>query len=902
MSRILFGLLVVFASAARAEDAHYLVPLDELSIIEGHLPKGSPEAWRIRSWQPLQPYAVLDGTGEAYVGIGQDFTPWNTSGNAAGVAPAGNPWNWRSLVVRAPQGKDVTGRLFYPNQNWTGMVRLTFRIPAARASADARPAFDEGRRWHYEQLLRRNVPGGAWFRYQAGKSEPDNRPGRPGRPPRTPADLAETYALFTGGRAMSENIQLDRALIQGQPDGQPVNLSTLQGITVRDFDWKPLVKQLKPQRDPLARLIPADQHAVFIPSFDAASRLAEEFRNQGSVVLELAQPRSEDTGILARYEYQLGLSLDAASRLFGPLLIQSLAVTGSDPFFPMGTDLAVLFQTNDPDRLATMLLGKMALNVAQKPAAKFVSGTAVGIPYRGFISPDRSVSTYVATSGGVVLVTNSLRQIEAIAAVAAGKVPALDTLPEYTYFRDRYRRGDQEESAFLILSDLTIRRWCGPRWRIADSRRVREAARLWDARVRRLDTGEAEPPTGALGTLAFLTPIAEMDITQVTKAEADAYNRWRQGYEQNWSWVFDPIGMRVGLRPGHLSADMTVLPLIAGTQYRETLELSQGTTIPAGAGDPHGALGHFVLALNPQSRPVRQANDFLARFLKDLKVEPLGWLGGALSVYVDDSPFWQDVAKLPSNPTQREQFLRRNVSRLPVAVRVEVASGLKLTAFLVGLRGFIEQTAPGMTRWEALRHKGEGYVKVSSTEQSRGFLEEFGERLALYYYATGEALVLTLNEDVLKQAIDRRQARKAAKTQKKTEPWLGGSAALRVQASLLDRFLPVLEGEYQWLMQDQCWGNLPILNEWHRRFPGQDPVAFHQKHWGTKLLCPGGGKYVWNEAWQTYESSVYGHPGEPKSGPKVPPALSLFRQGEFGLTFENQGVRARAVLTRRAGK
>ncbi len=125
---------------------------------------------------------------------------------------------------------------------------------------------------------------------------------------------------------------------------------------------------------------------------------------------------------------------------------------------------------------------------------------------------------------------------------------------------------------------------------------------------------------------------------------------------------------------------------------------------------------------------------------------------------------------------------------------------------------------------------------------------------------------------------------------------------MRVRASLLDRFLPVLEGEYQWLMQDRSWGNLPILNEWHRRFPGQDPVAFHQKHWGVTLLCPGGGKYVWNEAWQTYESTVYGHPGQPRSGPKVPPALSLFRQGEFGLTFENQGVRARAVLTRGAGQ
>lgn len=31
-----------------------------------------------------------------------------------------------------------------------------------------------------------------------------------------------------------------------------------------------------------------------------------------------------------------------------------------------------------------------------------------------------------------------------------------------------------------MLSDATIRRWCGPQWRIADSRRTRAAAVLAD--------------------------------------------------------------------------------------------------------------------------------------------------------------------------------------------------------------------------------------------------------------------------------------------------------------------------------------------------------------------------------------------------------------------------------------
>ena len=77
--------------------------------------------------------------------------------------------------------------------------------------------------------------------------------------------------------------------------------------------------------------------------------------------------------------------------------------------------------------------------------------------------------------------------------------------------------------------------------------------------------------------------------------------------------------------------------------------------------------------------------------------------------------------------------------------------------------------------------------------------------------------------------------------------------------------LSQLAGEsYRSQMQRLAWSNLPILNEWKRRYPDRDPVVLHEQFWQTRLVCPGGGKYVWNEKWQTMESTVFGHPGEPK--------------------------------------
>jgi hypothetical protein len=103
---------------------------------------------------------------------------------------------------------------------------------------------------------------------------------------------------------------------------------------------------------------------------------------------------------------------------------------------------------------------------------------------------------------------------------------------------------------------------------------------------------------------------------------------------------------------------------------------------------------------------------------------------------------------------------------------------------------------------------------------------------------------------------------------------------------------------YEELMKTQCWNNLPILNEWKRLYPDRDPVEVHRSVWGVELVCPGGGKYVWNEKLQTMESTVYGCPAAPKVGPPAPPVLGGFAAADFGLTFENQGLRARAALKR----
>ncbi|MCE9592046.1 MAG: hypothetical protein K8S99_16180 [Planctomycetes bacterium] len=927
--------IVLVSAPAWAEDAYFSVVLNqsEMTVVETR-PAGEPEnraRWSMMGGSAC--YTVLDGEGEAYVDSAMAQANWNPDAAVTGT-----------LTARAPAGKDVTGRLFFPGRS-SGAVILKFTIPAGRAAAEAKQIFLTHKLEHYRELSGRGYAGAAWFRHQANEAARElsghgESPAAAGgmRRPRMD-DPEDLYDLFSGGRAVSENLQLDRALLvrpATRPSTQPadplVDTNSLTGITVQEMDWAALLKGAKPEFDPLASLVPVDQHAVFFPSFASAMAIADEAGAGGTPGLHLALPLAEETHLVKRYERQLGLSMSTLGRLLGPELIKSVALTGSDPYYLTGTDVAVLFEAANPAALQTLLVAQITL-ASQSPSTEFVKAELSGVKYVGARSPDRAVSSYVATLGNAVVVTNSLAQLERLVNVSRNGSPSLATAPEYVFFRNRYPRADNEESALIVLSDAAIRRWCGPRWRIGSARRTVALAALAELQARQLDVLAKDAPpaihvdaagsavdlgdvslapggvrSSIYGSMGFQTPISELDLAKVTKAEAESYQRWRDTYQQNWRQSFDPIALRLSVKTNKLAADLTVTPLIASTEYREFIELTKGATIAPTAGDPHPDLLHAVMAIDAKSRMAQRGGMFAVTAAPGINIDPLGWLGQSIAIYVDEGPLWQEAAKLP--PEKRSGFIEQQLHRLPVAFRAEVADGFKLTAFLTALRGWVEQTSPGMTVWETLKHNEQPYVKVSQAGEARP-----GEnRLAIYYAASADALLLSPSEELIKRALDRRAARAAlakpgapavAATQAAAvqappvaKPWLGSQLCFRVNGNGIN-LLSGMAGEgYQEAMRTAAWSNIPILNEWHRRYPGQDPVALHEKFWLTRLVCPGGGTYAWNDAWQTMESTVYGHPGQPKDGPAAALPIAAFEQSDMGLTFENNGLRARIELDR----
>lgn len=624
--------------AIEAEDAFYDVPLSDLKITAGELPHPSVDeavVYPDPSLEVMTPRVVLQDEGKAYVHLPNDQL-WQMLSGTTDLGTA-------HILIRAPAGHDVAGLLTLPKQMAAGTSGLVkFSVPASQAKTGAWKEFYLAEFDYYWRLLREpTVSGKAWFRHQCDEAKAElNKLGeKEGRT--TPllnvvdesGRAASAYDLFSGGQAISENLQINRAMRPTTPAGQAqpsVDIDSLKGITIAKIDWTALLKGADPKLDPLAKLIPADQHVLFFPSFADVIRLSDEAKQSGSLLLKLAALGNNSADTMERYQQQLGLPLSELGRMVGKAAIKNVAVTGSDPYFPTGTDFAVILETDHPDVLSGLLSAQIALSAAKNPGATPQSGEVGGLKYQGFRTPDRMLCSYVAQLDGAVVIANSKQQLERLAAV---KKPSdsIASLDEYKFFRTRYPIGDKNETAFLFLSDDTIRRWCSARWRIASARRTFTAAALAELtaeNTKRLMSGVSgsEPlhtdlamvDAGDLtlnadgvasnreGNLAFMTPIVEMPIEKVTKEEADAYELWRNGYEQNWQWAFDPIGLRIGVSDQKLSSDLTVMPLILGTEYRQFIAVSQGAEIKPNAGDRHRDLAHLIVSINTKSEPMRE--------------------------------------------------------------------------------------------------------------------------------------------------------------------------------------------------------------------------------------------------------------------------------------------------------
>jgi len=144
------------------------------------------------------------------------------------------------------------------------------------------------------------------------------------------------------------------------------------------------------------------------------------------------------------------------------------------------------------------------------------------------------------------------------------------------------------------------------------------------------------------GSIGFITPISELNLTLVTTEEAEAYKRFHDRYQRSWRDYFDPIAARLYSTTGNrFGVDLSVLPLIIGTEYRDVLRFTDKAKIAPGSGDPHATLLQIAVALDHESGPLADFNNEASAMLGGL-TSPFGWVGNSASIYADPDPIFLD--------------------------------------------------------------------------------------------------------------------------------------------------------------------------------------------------------------------------------------------------------------------
>ena len=471
------------------------------------------------------------------------------------------------------------------------------------------------------------------------------------RPPRAPGNV---NANVVQSPPMFESIDPERpARTRG-----PVQVSTLAGPTIKSHPWEKMLAGRRPAISALARAVPED---FYFAEFRALTKLLDAFEAGDLWGSHLSHQAFRDTATLdvgERLKRQLAVETDPRTRPFYDLVVEEVAVAGSDPFVREGSDVTLLFRVKQPLFFRERMDSFIDAAAKARPDARRETGQHLGVEYVQLRTPERDVSVVSAyPEEGLHVRSNSPAAFRRIIEAIKGKdaqgraVRRLGDASEFAYMRTLMPRDDAREDGFVYLSDPFVRRLMGPVVKLTERRRLLcynhlrmtgHAALLFrtergraPSSLEELKESGAAPGLFGEGALSCpdrgryalsadattgvcshhghalrLTPNIEAPVAEVSGEEADEYGDFLAEYNQYWRTFFDPIAFRLKVAPDELRIETVVLPLIDNTVYTGL------ASALGGAPEPLDAL------------PVPRRNIFSAgvrvnkeQFVKDMRAE-----------------------------------------------------------------------------------------------------------------------------------------------------------------------------------------------------------------------------------------------------------------------------------------
>jgi hypothetical protein len=629
------------------------------------------------------------------------------------------------------------------------------------------------------------------------------------------SELDRLMDTTTGMASVQEAIQSDRPLwLQTAREKSTIALASLKAPALAMHPFAEMLKVLKKPvaEEKLANATPADFYYARLNDLAVFFKIVDQLDAWATPAVNVLEGHGEDHALSERTLTQLGLERTQLARTLGTSVVAELALVGSDPYVREGSDLTVIFRVKQKAMFDAGLANALSNHQRVHPGTGDKPVDHQGVAIHVQRSTDGALRQHRATVGDLEIVSNSLGATRRVLDTIAGRSPKLSEQPDWRYMM---ARDGGRSDGLVFLGDRFIAEVVGPRQKIMQARRELALSELlqpgWAALLYGWLEGRAPASTDELvasgllgkdelrhasdgtaiaftpgkaarsswGSSTVMEPLIDLPpLKMVSQAEKEAYERFADGYQRYWQQYLDPICLRLAVEPDgksgtKLTADLRVLPLIEGTEYREIGEMvghARLTTPMIGAGL------RAVIGIGADAKLRRELNRLAGS-------SPLGgsisldWLGDWLFFGVEDraevarSLMVLERSAVPQAPSGDEDRSRKDEFSTALKTPVYLSIGLRnlvgATLFLSAAKKLVGDAAPGVVQWgEGPLYKGMHTVHIAVAPKQMGSNQPGAD---IWYAISDSALVFTLSESVLHHVLDERAGGKGTQSVEKQD-------------------------------------------------------------------------------------------------------------------------------------
>lgn len=489
-------------------------------------------------------------------------------------------------------------------------------------------------------------------------------------------DIEDMVGFFTGAEsvkcALQQHVILQDTKIE--PADQPMPKPALPpAVELPPFDQNVEV-------EPIAFHIPEECWYIRCGSFANFQWLRKTLDDWGGNLRDMVSFRGIDYAINKKIETQLSIQETELGKLFGGMLISDVAALGSDMFIKEGGTFGLMFEAKNNAWLS-LQLNKQRLQTKEKFPNATLETIDIGGKQVSFLStPDNQVRSFYVIDGNYHLITNSKYIVQRFLE-AGQKKSDLGSSNEFRYARTLHPVSNKDQ-LFLYLSDPFFRMIVSPHYRVEMTRRMKAEMAIINAQLallmaqsekaevttiadlcekgylptnfnQRVESGTFEIRDGVVvdtlrGRATLLTPILDMEIAQITKSEAEAYDRFVEIYNQAWRRM-DPTFVALKQLPSDngkekISLDVHIFPY-ALQKYGNLANLVDE---PDGVGLIPAADARFSLQVQISSKLLQNASMFsdqtksahLSLSILDMDI-PFNWENGfPIPERIQENEYW----------------------------------------------------------------------------------------------------------------------------------------------------------------------------------------------------------------------------------------------------------------------